>query len=374
MNYDVTDIRYDRTISQSAAIRITAVGDVMLGRSFEASNFHSAESLLDTVVLDLLDGDIVTGNLECLITQSESCNPFSHAHFRASAVFARSLLKRFHVLSLANNHIYDFGDKGIADTISNLEEMGIEFVGIGRTEEESLTPAVISINGQMVAVFGLTTTNNLTAEPSGFEVARPGTAAYKRISASVRAGHIVIVHLHAGGGDVPYPAPEVRNLHKKILDAGAHLILGHHPHCPQGWSTGRRYANFYSLGDFVFDRLQGGRDLSLVVRASITEQVTIDVIPVCRRNDLVLYLPGEDTRSELLDKFDTLNKALACGTSDGVYLDAARSLVDSQLSALFRDFRVGGTRAVYNRVRKAGLHRIISFLRLLYLRLFSIQI
>lgn len=342
---------------------ITAVGDVMLGRTFEKGGPAEAIDLLGPGLRELLIGDLVTGNLECLLTRAERANPHADSAFRADAERVRGLLERFHVLTLANNHVHDFLDPGIEDTLRHLADLGIAVVGVGATEEEAVRPHLRRVGERRVAVFGLATAVNITPEPSRYVVGQPGPAAYEAVRDAAAAGDLVVVHMHAGGGDFPHPAPDVRRTHERLFDAGASVVLGHHPHRIQGWTASPSRLDFYSLGDFVFDRFEGGRDVSLLVRIRGVGggALEAEVVPVVRGGDYVVRAAAGEAKEAILREAGELGRALLSGESDGLYYSSYDPWI--QVRSLLKDFRSGGVRAVLVRVRRLGLAKFVAFFR-----------
>jgi len=104
-----------------AATTIVGVGDIMLGRGLADSKIKDFDFLLEPKLISALQGDLVTANLECILGEVGAPNPISHAHFRTSPERAISLLRRFHVVNLANNHIFDFGEEGVESTLYQKE-------------------------------------------------------------------------------------------------------------------------------------------------------------------------------------------------------------------------------------------------------------
>lgn len=345
----------------------------MLGRTFEDGYGEHASLLLDKEVSHLLRGDVVTGNLECLVTSARKPNPLAHANFRTSPTFARPLLELFDVVTMANNHVYDFFDVGIEDTLRYLDEIGVEAVGVGKSEAEAVEPAVLRRNGHEMAVFGLATAAAEPPEASHFVIARPGRVAYERIRQAREAGQVVVVHLHAGGGDVAHPPPEVRTLHEHLFRAGADVVLGHHPHRPQGWLVRPEGVQFFSLGDFVFDRFQDGRDTALVATLRWKDTLHVEVNVVRRGEDFRVRRSDGVHAEHWNASLEALNRALADGTSNRLFFEEASQQAGLQLHGLVRDIRSGGWMRFFRRVGRVGPRRIVTMLRVLSQRVLRLE-
>lgn len=268
---------------------LIGLGDVMLGRDVPAAAVE--EVLIAPEVRDHLDGGLVTANLECVIAREGlPANPLSHAAFQVDPATADRLLPPCRVLSLANNHTFDFGDAGAESTIEYLNARGIVTVGVGRDRAAALEPARVEVNGVQFSIFGLTTVANPPPGRCEYQVASPGIDAMDAVQAESDAGRVVVVHLHAGRGDTPTPHASVVRLHRRLRGRGARVVLGHHPHVvqPVTVDANGRYS-FYSLGDFLFDRCSDGRDRALIAMVSCAPgSVAADAKVVVRGRDLVV--------------------------------------------------------------------------------------
>ncbi|MCW5942458.1 MAG: CapA family protein [Fimbriimonadaceae bacterium] len=361
-------------MAESPRARIVAVGDLMFGRGVTGAfddGRRSAESALAPETLELLQGDLVTGNLECLLTEATERSPYSHSHFKARASFAEPVLRRFHCLNLANNHTYDFLDRGIADTIAALEAWGIPHVGVGPSEEEALRPAEFEVHGLPITVFGLTSVGTIDEGRSKYRCARPNDRALALVREVRAKGSVVIVHFHGGEGDFDHPGPESRKTVQRLTEAGAHVVLGHHPHVVQGWTETNGSLAFYSFGDFVFDKREDGRDRALLAEITIdqTGVPSVTVHHVGRGDDLVVRpLAGSEQAAERA-RVHELCEAIAAGRSDALYSSAlGANLSGSVIASLKKDFRAGGLKAVWRTARRLNPAKIARILKALLAR------
>lgn len=328
----------------------------MLGRGLADVEKNSAIELLHSSVLDRLKGGLVTGNLECLLAATGIPNPFSHTHLYADFSFAKDLLSYFDVLTLANNHIYDLGDEAIAATLSHLQALGIQAVGVGKTTDDALRPAIIKLGARNVAVFGITAVNNITPSATKYIVATPNEECFDRIKLYCSRNYYVIVHLHAGGGDTQYPSPHVINMHKKLSDQGVSLVLGHHPHKIQGWHRNEKTLSFFSLGDFVFDKTENGRDQALIVTCNhVTGDFSTSIVQ--RNSNLEISLASEEVSRNIHAELSSLGEKIEAGEIARLYATASKGIWLKRLKSLFRDFRAGGLTGVRRRIRSVILRK-----------------
>jgi len=207
---------------------------------------------------NLASADVAIVNLEMAIT--ERGEPYDKEFvFRAPGSAALTLAGAgIDVVSLANNHVLDFGPVGLADTLSVLDEVNILRPGAGSNNAEAYAPRVLTLdNGIRVAFVSAT-----AVVPGGFAASadRPGVAdakwAIPRVLAAVRAAaagnDVVVVSVHWGIERETCPSEDQRALASDLIEAGANLILGHHPHVLQPIETFDRTVIAYSLGNFAW--------------------------------------------------------------------------------------------------------------------------
>ncbi len=249
--------------------RIGFTGDVMLGRNVDKQQYHRpVDAIWDDVLPQLrgLDGLII--NLECCLSTRgqpwrETYRPF---HFRADPEWAIPALTTatVDVCSLANNHILDYEKPALVDTIQHLDQANIAYSGAGRTSEEALQPAVVSINALDVAVVSLTdNTPEYAAGPHS-----PGTAHIEidshdehtiekvQKALSLAAEHnpdLLVASLHWGPNMVEEPPESFREFGRWLIDRGVDVIHGHSAHVFQAIEVHEHRPICYDMGDFIDD-------------------------------------------------------------------------------------------------------------------------
>ncbi len=247
------------------------VGDIMLsravGRKIEKENDPRFPFVKIAEVLR--SADFAFGNLEGPIS-SRGNNQGSIYSFRADPRVIEGLkFAGFDVLSLANNHILDWGNSALEDTIRILKENGIQAVGAGMDYAEANTPAIFAIRDVRLAILAYTTLYPKSLEAKGEGA---GISSFDLENAAEKinglknsgAADIVVVSLHWGEEYKTAPSDTQRAIAHALVDAGAEVIVGHHPHVVQeiemySPSTSSRLSSrtswiAYSLGNFVFDQ------------------------------------------------------------------------------------------------------------------------
>jgi poly-gamma-glutamate capsule biosynthesis protein CapA/YwtB (metallophosphatase superfamily) len=250
-------------------VRLGLAGDVMLGRLVD--HYVLADPTVDPAWVwgDTLglwrQADLRLANLECVIATGGSPWVPKVFHFRARPRAVEALVAAgLHCVSLANNHVLDFGYDALRECLALLRRSGIRYAGAGETLEEAMAPAVLTAGSRTVAVVALT-----DGEPE-WEAGpdRPGVfyvavdadglrAPYReRVRQAVdrarRDASVVVVSGHVGPNWGP-PTPAMRALARQVVDLGADLYWGHSNHTVQGieWYRGRPL--LYSTGDFIDD-------------------------------------------------------------------------------------------------------------------------
>lgn len=231
-------------VSTMNKLRLIAVGDIWVRTANHQHPFGVVGHILQ-------DKDILFGNLET--TLSDTGKPAEKHHVIFTCPDAARYLKEagFDVISIANNHSGDLGAEGFRNTLDALDRQDIVAIG-GSATEDRQEPVIIERNGILIGFAAYTigklaisreiSINRLVEEDILNDIA----------SLAGRCDHIVI-SLHWGTEMAYYPSPEQIDLAHRLIDAGATLILGHHPHTMQAIERYRGGLIAYSLGMFQFE-------------------------------------------------------------------------------------------------------------------------
>jgi poly-gamma-glutamate synthesis protein (capsule biosynthesis protein) len=164
------------------------------------------------------------------------------------------LFAGFDVVAVANNHFADGGDACLAFSLSHLKQSGIAATGAGLTYQQAHTAAIIERKGVRFAFLAYTyAARNDSPESRHATIAGRDPEQVRRdVSAALQQADVVIVNVHDGAEYTRHVAAETAVFAHAAIDAGAAVVLGHHPHVPQRieWYNGGWI--FYSLGNFVF--------------------------------------------------------------------------------------------------------------------------
>ncbi|MEB3342322.1 CapA family protein [Okeania sp.] len=195
-------------------------------------------------------------------------------------------------VALGNNHLWDYLASGLTTTIENLQHIGLAYSGAGLTPTTAQEPYRLNLGNTEYSLFSFSSiAGDRYPEPLQFVATEnQGGAADLRDIATVEnliaqeknQGRFPIVQLHAGTEYTFAPTSYVENLMDKVANAGAGLIVGHHPHLPQGLGFRHGVPLFYSLGNLVFDsdRLETFLELVALVDVQSEEVTKLQVIPI----------------------------------------------------------------------------------------------
>lgn len=243
--------------AQDQIVRIGFVGDIMVDM-LPGDLIKKGLDPFAAFAENLKSCDINIGNLETPVASGGT--PLDKPYiFRASPAVVPVLKRYFHAVSLANNHSGDFGPSALVETFQNLKNHKLDYFGAGHNLTEAHTPLIIERKGLRFAILGY---NEFMPRQFEAGASRPGVAwssedeqvigDIKRAIRQYRAD-IVIAYMHWGCEDEPLPDERQKAMARKMIDAGAAIVTGSHPHTLQTVEYYKGGLIAYSLGNFVFD-------------------------------------------------------------------------------------------------------------------------
>ena len=302
----------------AACVSLLAVGDIMLGGTAEPTLKEFGYDYPFEHTVGLLSGaDIAVGNLETALT--DRGQPFEKKYtFKNSPEKVPAALKKagFDIVSLANNHSMDYGLEGLQDTLQALEDVDLLFVGAGVDQAQARQAQLIQRNGQKIGFLAYSLT---FPEEFWAQAGRPG-------SAFGHADHIkedvnnlkaitdhVVVQFHWGREGVTELRDYQVALGRASIDAGASLVLGHHPHILQAIEKYKDGVIYYSLGNFAFgsfsNRVQVGGIANVQLCPQGVERFALQFIDV--NNYRVRFRPLPIAAKDAVKPFQDLTELSA---------------------------------------------------------------
>jgi len=250
-------------ISASAQVRrdstqlvFWAFGDVNLGRSVGKELLKgNVDYPFEHVRDSLRTADVVFVNLESQLSDQggETQNPKDVYAFCGPPEGALSLRKaNISVVSTANNHAYDYGMRGLRETIESLQKEDVQFTGTSQDSVGKFPPVFIEKNGIRLGILSYTEFVNRKGGWQGRISVFDRKRARLELAAARKFSDIVIASYHGGSEYTDEPNKFTQAQIRFLADAGADIVLGHHPHVPQGIEQRNGSIILYSLGNFVF--------------------------------------------------------------------------------------------------------------------------
>jgi poly-gamma-glutamate capsule biosynthesis protein CapA/YwtB (metallophosphatase superfamily) len=246
---------------------LSIVGDVMLGRRVAQASGDDPVRTLRPTAKRLAGAEITVGNLESTLSDDGSPTQGGDSFHADPDVLDGLELAGFDLVSLANNHVGDYGQRALRETLAELRDADLPYVGAGRDLDEARKPVVLTRDGVRIGFLG---TESIGETPAA-TADRGGT---NRLNMPPRTGplnerqldritgdiadlsqqvDVVVVIPHWGTQYTHVPEASQRRVARAFADAGADLVIGGHPHWVQGWETRGDAVIVHSLGNFVFD-------------------------------------------------------------------------------------------------------------------------
>ncbi len=257
-------------------------------------------------------------NLECALTTWEKGIKKFGPCLKADPRCADTL-KQLGVtdVALSNNHVFDFGVQGLKDTMSNLERVGLPYMGIGENDVLSRKPYVIEQNGKRIGFinvceheYSYALSDRIGANPFDPFLTMQDIRSLKR-----EVDYIIVLY-HGGKEHCLYPSPRLRNLCREMVLCGADVVITQHSHCIGCYEEYEGGHIVYGQGNFHFCKqnllLSETWNTSLLIELDITDKIDIKFIPIVTEEKGVDIAKGE-AATLIMDSFYQRNSELKNG-------------------------------------------------------------
>lgn len=231
------------------------------------------------------------------------------------------------IVSLANNHCYDYGEDAFDDTLSTLRNADIPYVGAGSNIAEASRPVCFLVNGYKVAYLAASRAEKIQFTPGATSDSRgifdcyDSAALLRAIEQAKGENDYVIVYVHWGTEYSTELTDNQMRLAKQYIDAGASAVIGAHPHILQGMEYYNGAPIVYSLGNFWFNT----RELDTgIVKLRFTQgNMTMQFVPGIQANSETHYVPSQASRRALYDWLEDASPNSGIRIDDNGFVTAA---------------------------------------------------
>tara|TARA_Y100001980_G_C14556306_1_gene347295 strand:- start:5124 stop:6158 length:1035 start_codon:yes stop_codon:yes gene_type:complete len=257
---------------------LAILGDLMLGRhQAPLIKEHGIEGILGEIKETIGKRKIIA-NLECPLIKVNKTKKkeSSFSKLYGAEILAKQLSNYgFEALSLANNHIFDFGNRGLINTQKILNQNSIKFFGAGLNKEASITPAVLEVDKYTIAFLGFSFSNPAQEKKSGVAYLYDDTVktAIKKVKSEV---DFLIVMPHSGIELYQYPLKRDQKIYRRMIELGADLVVGSQSHCIQAMEIYLKKTIYYGIGDLLFDHFHKDTKLDFTSNKSHSKKFCIE--------------------------------------------------------------------------------------------------
>jgi poly-gamma-glutamate synthesis protein (capsule biosynthesis protein) len=295
---------------------ITIGGDFCITPEYFTKRFISEDL---SIFLSQSDLNIV--NLECPVLndkewKSKRIVKTGPHLYTTEEIFNQ--LKTFNVnlVTLANNHILDYGEEGLYNTIEGCKTNNIEYVGAGSNIKNASNPKIVEINGLRIGIV-----NFCEKEWSIATKYRAGANPFdlienlRQIKYARENADFVFVIIHGGHEYYSLPSKRMIKTYRFIAEQGVDAVIGHHTHCVSGFEVHKNVPVFYSLGNMLFtNKVNNEKWYSgLLLRLELEKgyKVTFKLIPVQQsKQDFKLTLLKDELKKQVLDTVANLSETI----------------------------------------------------------------
>lgn len=327
-------------MNRKKEITISILGDICPSFAFKEVKNISDISLFNDITDVLKKSDYVVANLESPLTNYETKLDKNSINIKSDPIFAKLFKESgINAVSLANNHILDYEQIGLKDTIENLKQNDIQHYGIGK-KEEAYKPLIVEIKNKKIGFMAFAErefNTNLDYEV-GADV-WDDLDSIKAISLSKKNCDYLIIQYHGGIEHYKYPSPILQKKCRAMADAGADFITCQHSHCIGTREEWNGSEILYGQGNSIFGFEKNNRmwNEGLIVQITIDNDIEIEYIPIeaIEKGEFL-----SNNKNVLLDFYNESKKIIDKEFVDKEWKKFANTLKNSYLPMLFGKGRI----------------------------------
>lgn len=331
-------------------LKIMAVGDICFGQGMREFSVKHSDRVFEGVRDLVRSVDLAVANLESPLSDRGQPIPGKKSelltgkisrtvHMRGCPASAALLANSgFRVVSLANNHIFDYGPDAVIDTLDSLDVAGVIAVGAATDGSHSCQPVTIASKELTIKLLAFSAFTG--GEIQGGVSIAPLTpkVILPAVESARQEADIVIVSYHWGMEGMEYPFWKDVELARATIASGAALVLGHHPHFLQGIEKYRDGLIAYSLGNFLFDpdfaSGKGRETVGLVCELGPQGVVSWEIHPITLNENGCPLIASENDGLGIRKRIQDLSAPLA-NPDDPVWVENRQLDLNNQASWLW---------------------------------------
>lgn len=280
---------------------------VPIGRNLKDFSQGEIEHSIDSQILNIIkDADLKLFNLEAPVTRSSEKLLKSGPNICINPDCLKGIEQlKPTILSLANNHIMDYGKEGLLDTLTYLKKLGIETVGADTNRLMASQPRIFDVNGQRIGIYSCA-----EHEYSIATELEPGASPYDPLESfdivySLKQEcQYVIVLFHGGKEHYNYPTLELQRICRKFAEKGADLIISQHSHCIGCCEKFSDATIVYGQGNFLFDLSDDPHWLTGMLVSLEIETKRIEYIPFIKRDGFIEHPQKQEAENIIKEFFE----------------------------------------------------------------------
>lgn len=296
-------------------MKLLFTGDFVINQPYNTSKISEEVKNL------FAQSDYNIVNLEAPVTNSESKILKTGPHLKADKENTLDVLIALNInlCTLANNHILDYDEQGVLDTLNFCKENNIQTVGTGKNKDEAAKPYYLETDTGKIAFIIINIAENEWASAKDTAAGANGMDLIddvKAIQEAKEKSDFVFVIVHGGHEYYNLPSPRMQKQYRFYVDNGADMVAGHHTHCISGMETYKGKPIYYSLGNFLFTKTSSYEDWykGIVLEVEIDENKEIKTNPIFvkqERDDFNLTLINNDELKVIQQRFDAYSHSIS---------------------------------------------------------------
>lgn len=306
---------YEKECSDEKQVVMDFTGDINLAEDWSSTRYLDRQGgeirncFSDALWEEMQSVDILMINNEFAFSRRGTPLSGKAYTFRADPERISQILNiGTDILSLANNHVYDYGEEALLDTLETVEGADIPYVGAGRNLTEAMKPVYFIANGRKIAIVSATQiersmnyTKEATDETAGVLKTLNPDKFLSVIEEAETCSDYVIAFVHWGTENTNNYGGDQVELGRKFIDAGADAIIGGHTHCLQGFDYYNGKPIIYSLGNYWFNDRTVDTGLSQLVIHTDSGEMDFRFLPCIQRGCVTSLVEDEGEKQRILN-------------------------------------------------------------------------